>query len=285
MLFSRLASGFVAVAVLASCGGGDPTVEPSPDPFVEFRVNDILYPTEVTVNRIHTVGADNYNPCDPALFENAADVQSKDAAFCSTEITLASVVFSVQYFNAGYEPLELAYTGQGFTIHLYEYDKASGIIGDEVWNSDYYAQLQIERFNDIGYELDNFDPNLSGNVVLNPGEAFPSQNVSGPNRLEFRGERLFEPGFEMFDPNNFKLTMAPVNPANATDDLCNWGEVVSSTNPALYEKVFCQSENILPLPSVDTAADISYLARVRFNYNNWQEQPQDIVITLKAPQQ
>lgn len=139
MLFSCLVLGFVVVVVLVLCGGGDFIVEFLFDFFVEFRVNDILYFIEVIVNWIYIVGVDNYNFCDLALFENVVDVQFKDVVFCSIEIILVSVVFFVQYFNVGYELLELVYIGQGFIIYLYEYDKVFGIIGDEVWNLDYYV--------------------------------------------------------------------------------------------------------------------------------------------------
>ena len=280
MFFSRFVLGSAAVVLLASCGSGESTNAPSPDPFISFRVNGVSYPTEITASRVHYVGEDAYNPCDPNQYENAQEVVDNAPSFCVNEITSASVVFTVQYFNAGYESREVVYTGQGFTIHIYKYDESQPeFIGEEVWNSDYYNQTQIEQLNDVGYELANFDPNEIHTVSLGPGVGIPDQRVSGAATLEFRGNKLFEDGYASFDP----AMLAKVPADTVSGPLCNWGGVVSTTNPALYQRVFCQSQSLLPLPSVDTDAEIKFIARVRFNFDNWQQQPADVVITLKAP--
>ena len=282
MFFSRLVLGSAAVVLLASCGGGESTIEQSPDPFISFRVNGVSYPTEVSATRVHYEGEDAYNPCDPSQYENAQDVVDNAPGFCVNEITSASVVFSIQYFNAGYESRDVTYTGQGFTIHIYKYDETQpDFLGEEVWNSDYYNQIQIEQLNDVGYELDNFDPYEIHTVTLGPGVGIPDQRVSGSASLEFRGNKLFEDGYASFDPTNFRLAKVPADLVSGP--LCNWGGVISTTNATLYEKVFCQTENLLLPPSLDTDADIKYIARVRFNFDNWQQQPEDVVITLGAP--
>lgn len=281
MLLSRLALGSVALVSLVSCNGGESNPAPSPDPFIEFRVNRALFPTEVTVKRQHLVGEDQYNPCDPAIYANAAEVQAAAPDFCVTEATTASVVFSVQFFNAGYEDLNLTYTGQGYTVHVYKYDPgAVDFIGEEVWNSNYYAQYEIEAFNDVGYELDTFDPDQVTTIKLGPGVSFPHQN-NGASELDFKGSRNFEPGYEVFDPNNFLLAKVPAD--SGSTELCNWGPTTSPTNALMVEKVICQFENLFPLPSADTGEEIKYVARVRFNFNNWQDQPEDVIITFTAP--
>ena len=268
----------VALTV-AGCGGGSDPKAPSP-PFVEFRVNGALFPTEVIVNRVHFEGRNSsdefvWDPCDSDTFLNGDTVAASYPDFCVNEISTTTVNFTVQYFNSTYEDLKLDYSGQGFTISIHEYDDTQvDNLGTLVWTSDYFTQMAIERFNAAGASFEDFDPGLKTSVSLKPSHAYPDQDI-GASLVSFFGDRNLIAGYESFDPAGLNQ--------NPPDDLCDWNAVASDADPTKFNKVVCRTENLLPLPSADLGEELVYVARVEFNYNGWTDQPDDVVIRIRGP--
>jgi hypothetical protein len=263
-----------AVMVLAAaCGGGGDKTESPRDPYVEFRVNGVLSPTAITLPWIEFETDDDGGFCDPDFYENAEDVVVKDPGYCEKSIT--AIQFSGRYTNATYEDVVLNYRGLGMEVHIFEYDDSvSDFKGPEIWNSSYYTQRLIIGLDDP--DVDNFDPNEAASVTLQASHSFPS--VSGFVNVVFEADQIFETGFEDYIPAEAS-TRIITNPANGAE--CDW---ILQVNDDLskYEKVRCFGDELLPEPGTGTE-EVKFVASVTFSFNDWTDQPDDIIITLTPP--
>lgn len=275
-----------AVLAVAGCGGSSDGNKSPRDPFIEFRVNGVLNPSVVEVSRFHFSGTNssgnlNWDPCNSTLFGNAADVLSTYPEYCTQETSLTAVEFSLRYYNSTYSDVEVTYSGQGFTVLIYEYDEVSStIIGtDPVWSSDYYTQMLIENANASGAGLDDFDPSEKS-VIVGPSRSIPANAFA----YRFEGNRNIDLGVTESTP------FLPGNLNENPEGMCDWSPIkdTSENPPATYLRVICMTKNLLPLPSEDESAvepEVkSYLARIKVNISGWTEHPSDVIIRVNPPE-
>lgn len=287
----------LAGAVLAVTGcGGSSSSKGGGEPFVEFRVNGVLNPTEISVSRLHIegqnlAGSDLWDPCNPEFYKNGADIALNYASFCANEISLTGVSFSVKYYSNAYDTVLVGMTGIGYTVHLYEYDAGKpDFIGKEVWSSDYAVQQYYVKLRALGDEVEDFDPqNYVTEEVAPGGYSLPSDpNLS---TLTFDGFQNFnDSALNVDEKAVYDPAGLAVEPAI---DACDWISVdyeplEGEIDPPKYQKVVCRGINVLPLPSEDhalidaggDAEELVYVARVEFNFDGWNDQPNDIVIRV-----
>ncbi|MDY6922107.1 MAG: hypothetical protein SV765_18060 [Pseudomonadota bacterium] len=288
---------------LSACGGNDSNDNDAPEPFVDFRINGVPYPDEVVVRREHITAEDldssgdpQWNPCNPELYANAQELlDSSDPdiqAFCANEISSTTVSFTVQYVNATYDDLAVDYTGQGYSIRIYEYDEVSETLGRLVWSSAYYTQYVVERARDSNgateEELPDYDANAANSTVLGPSEAIPSQDLGASQAVFFGDKNIVG---DPFAPPAYATENLLQNPPG--DDICDWGQVATESGDVPYQHVLCRTEMLLPLPSEDQAVidaggepeEQVFLARIEFNFNGWSQQPDDVIVRIQPPAQ
>ncbi len=271
-----------ALPMLAGCGSesNDPIVR---DPFIIFSVNGVISPQSITVKRVYIDGVDSnskplYYPCNPDLFANAGAVEIAAPDFCVTETTTANVVFSVQFVNNSLVPLGLQYQGLGYSVQIFEYDAtATDSVGVEVWNSNYAEQQRREVLRAGGNDLGDFDPSEEHFIELGAAESFPSQ-AAGAQVVTFVGRGNIKDGYADAAYSVDGLFVRPTD--GGGDPLCDWAAIETDSGTSPYERVLCQGEELLPLPSANDSSPIQYWVRVRFNFNDWQSQPDDVLLTV-----
>jgi len=275
--------------VVSACGGGSDDKKEPHEPYVNFqvevdsdydgRVNNIFImgrnmPSEITLPWGQRDADDEYDSCDEDIYENAATVRVSAPSYCVTERSFVSVAFKFQYTNSTYENIDLEFEGLGYEVRIYEYD--SGVVGDEVWNSSYAAQRVVDDFRGKFPDetVNNFDPLLTTSQVLDASDSYPSYgSFSG---VTFAGDSNFQPGYASYDPDYlFK------NPDESTEELCDWTLVYNPTS-GKYTKVLCFGDNSL-LPAPGSTDDVQFLARITVNFNDYVQQPQDIILTFTSP--
>lgn len=269
--------GLLAGMVLAAgCGGSSNNDDKSPrDPYVEFRVNDVLEPKTVTLDWEEVPADDDGGFCNPDVFENGqAVLDSSDVGYCGRSI--ANVSFSVRFTNPTYEDVEVSYKGIGFEVHVFEYD--NGVMGPEVWNSSYYYQRPALEAQEDDASYPDFDPEEETTVTLKASDSIPS--YANFITVIFEGDQIFNvSSYPTYDPNTAETALTEVKTPVNLD--CDWALRLNDTATA-YEKVRCLGTELLPEPGTGTDP-IQFLARVTFNFNGWTDQPDDIIITLNPP--
>ncbi len=278
MSYKANAGWLLSCLMLTACGGGSDTDSgEGSGPFIRFTVNGVNVVDgfqEVRVKRrVISVAAETLlDPCNSTQFQNAAAVETAYPEYCAEEQTRLSesILFNVQFFNgSNQDSLTLNYTGQGYTIRIYEYDDmAPDNKGVEVWNSDYFAQAIRESEQEAGSDVGDYDPLETNSVVLGPAEAFPNQS-SGYTPF-FAAERNVLNPNALFSPSN--MAVIP------SRDMCLWN---ASFNGGPYEKVICLYPNLLPTPVSDDGSVLHYIASVSFNFNDWTDQPDDFHIYVE----
>lgn len=275
-------TGIITACLLMTACGSASDEDSGSGAFVRFAINGLLDPASVEVERRHlSVDAEDENlqiqdPCDPAQFGNASEVLTTHPEYCAQEANLAIVNFDIQFFNgSNEEDLTVEYIGQGFTIRVYEYDaNAADNRGQEVWNSDYFAQVQVESARLQDDSIADFDPDAEHSVVLKPSYAIPNQSSSAVASF-YVDRNVINPDLA-FNPDNLAVVPDP--------DQCFWGLVESDDADVTYEKVICRNPPLLPLPSADNDTVYRYIASVEINFNGWTNQPDDIDIYIKPPE-
>ena len=277
MRLKRYPAVVTSLLLLAGCNSDGNEVEQN-DPFIVYRVNGELAPTEVSVNWDEDV---EFAPCNEALYANAAQVLAEVPEYCVSERSSVVVSFVIRFINDSLESTDLQFSGLGYRIQIFEYDAdAEDLLGTEVWNSDYVEQSEREGLRSQGETLDDYDPSLAQLVTLGPAESYPLQTDTAITLL-FVGNSNIADGFAgaEFDPQG--LSSFPSDGAGTP--LCDWSLVENSSGDATYERVQCLGEPLLPLPSANSEEPYRYWIRTRFNFNDWQEQPEDVLLTINPP--
>lgn len=272
--------GLVAGAVLmvAGCGGGSDNDDRSPrDPYVEFRVNGIHEPTSISRTWVESTVDTDGGFCDPDLYDNAQALIDSADPYCDRSIT--NITFQFRYTNPTYSDLDVGYQGLGFEVRVFEYDDVTGK-GNEVWNSDYFAQRQILGAQEAGVSIDDFDPQGEVSVVLDPSDSLP--NDSSFFSVVFEGDRMFAPGqpeyaeaFENGQQNDYFLRY-PAGPDN-----CDWTLQLNDDRDA-YRLVRCFGEEILPDPGTGTDP-VKFLAEAKASFSGQEQVFEPVLIILNPP--
>lgn len=279
MSFMRF--GLVAGAVLmaAGCGGGSDSNDRSPrDPYVEFRVNGVFEPTSISRTWAEVTADTDNGFCDPDLYDNAQVIidGGDPDGYCDRSLT--NITFQFRYTNPTYSDLDVRYLGLGFEVRIFEYDDVTGK-GDEVWNSDYFAQRQILGAQEGGTSIDDFDPERESSVVLEPSASLP--NESSFFSVVFEGDRMFAPGqpeyaeaFENGQQNDYFLRYP-------TGYDCDWTLQINDARDA-YRYVRCFGEEILPDPGTGTEP-VKFLAEAKASFSGQEQVFEPVLIILNPP--
>lgn len=270
-----------AVLAVAGCGGSSDGNKSPRDPYIEFRVNGVLNPSEVNLTWVEWEGADTLGFCDTTRYDNAQSVlDGAESSYCDKSVT--SITFSIRYTNATYEPVDVSYDGLGFEIHIAKYDDTkTDFKGDEIWNSSYYAQRLVvgARLADPSASIDDFDPDEPASVTLKASESLPS--YSGFYSVTFEADQIYDDGGDGrvgYDPATAESQLL-TNPTVAS---CDWIPQVNDTRTA-YRYIRCFGDELLPKPGLGTDP-VKFIATVSFNFSGVNEETRDILITLNPPE-
>jgi len=292
MTFKQFGCAVAAASVLAGCGGSGDTTQAPSEPFVNFVVAlDTNYdgvqetgyswakdmkanPFEITAPWGQLDSSAGYDSCDTAVYANAQYIKDNYPSYCITERSFVSVTFKFQYTNPTYESLPVDFDGLGYEIHIYKY--ANGVMGDEVWNSSYEAQRVVDDY--VGKypseTVADFDPTITSSVTLKASDSFPSYATF--SNVTFRGNKNFQDGYAAYNPDGLYKS-----PDESTEELCDWTLAYNAAE-LKWNQVECLGD-LSPLPAPGSTDTVQFLVKVTINFNDYVEQPPDILLTFTSP--
>lgn len=252
---------------LAACGGGKDK-ELSREYGLILQVNSStqignIERSQVDVNRENPSYGANFEACTKTvknadgidvqvpIYDNTEQLTGELAAYCdgTRRVMQGAVTMQARFLNNTFDPMSISYTGTGIEIRIYAED------GSEVWNS-LVAQGLANAYN----KLEPFDPFAHHDLILQPGQAFPSQ-TNYPITYIFTGDSNYQDAdgnpatfdllqdFSALGWNSADSSLSQCEPAvlQAGTTLEDMGTVNPSDDKTRdYQKPLCQTQALAP---------------------------------------